>query len=317
MVEGISKPNVREHKEGQPEGKILVLGGSGLVGSRFTDLYHLESLLVTPKSEELDITNKKALEVYFETHKNEFSSLANFAAWTDVDGAEKQRGDEKGDVWQINVIGAQNLAETASQFDKFLIHVSTDFIFPGTADNRGPYSEDAPLPSKPDGISWYGWTKLVGERRVKDVLPSSAIVRLSYPFRAHFPRKLDFARTILNLYDEKKLYPMFADQEFTPTFIDDACKVFYLLLEEKTPGIFHAVCQEVTTPFEFASYLLEKARGVRGVVQEGSMQEFLKKPGRTPRPRLGGLSNEKTRRDLGIDLMTWKEGIDELARQLG
>lgn len=296
--------------------KILVIGASGLVGSRFTDLYHKETPTITPKSEELDITNKKAVELFFDTNHNEFHSVINFAAYTDVDGAEKERGDEKGDAWSINVLGPENLTEAAKRFEKHFVQISTDFIFPGTEENPGPYAEDTKTEETPDNLGWYGWTKLVGERRVEAVNPGASIVRISYPYRAHFTGKLDFARNILTLYDEGKLYPMFNDRKITPTFIDEACKVFYLLLEEKKGGTFHVTSTDLTTPFEFASYLLEKARGVKDVVKKGSMQEFLKTSERTKRPRLGGLLNEKTRKELGITLMSWKEAVDELTKQL-
>ncbi|MEK7112709.1 MAG: sugar nucleotide-binding protein, partial [Patescibacteria group bacterium] len=277
---------------------------------------HKETPTITPKSEELDITNKKAVELFFDTNHGEFHSVINFAAYTDVDGADKERSDEKGDVWGINVQGAENLAEAAKRFGKHFVQISTDFVFTGTEENPGPYSEEAKTEETPDNLTWYGWTKLVGEKRVQGINPGASIVRISYPYRANFKGKLDFARNILMLFDEGKLYPMFNDQKLTPTFIDEASKVFYLLLEEKKAGIFHVTSTDLTTPFEFARYLLEKARGVKNVVKEGSMQEFLKAPGRTKRAKLGGLLNEETRKELGISLMSWKEGIDELVKQL-
>lgn len=296
--------------------KILVLGADGLVGSRFTDLYHKETPTITPKAEELDITNKKALEVYFETYKKEFHSVINFAAFTDVDGAEKEKGNEKGVVYLVNVVGAQNLASASKTFGKYFIHISTDFVFPGTEEYPGPYPEDAKLPNNPEDVTWYGWTKALGEKRVLSANKGASIVRISYPYRAHYTGKLDYARKILSLYDEGNLYPIFSDQKITPTFIDEASKIFYLLLEEKKVGIYHVASCDLTTPFSFASYVLQKARGVTGVLKEGSMKEFLKVPGRPPRPRLGGLLTEKTEKELGTTLMTWREAVNEFVIQL-
>jgi len=296
--------------------RILALGASGLVGSRFTDLYHSQNPFFTPDSKELDITDKNQVETFFKENKDSFETVLNFAAYTDVDGAEKEKGNEKGLAWQLNVEGPKNLAEACEKFGKYLIQVSTDFVFPGTSDYQGPYAEDSKTPDTSEKLSWYGWTKLQGEKAVIKGCKNSAIVRISYPFRAHYPTKLDFARNILMLFDEGKLYPMFSDQQLTPTWIDEACKVFYLLLEEKKAGVFHVACSEITTPFEFASYLLEKARGAKGILKEGSIEEFLKTPGKTPRPRLGGLMTEKTQKTLGITLMNWKEAIDEFVKQL-
>ena len=67
---------------------------------------------------------------------------------------------------------------------------------------------------------------------------------------------------------------------------------------------------DTTTPFEFVSYLLEKARGVTDVTQKELMEEFLKVEGRTPRPRLGGLKIQVTERELEMKFKTWKEMVN-------
>lgn len=296
--------------------KYLIFGGSGLIGSRFIELVSKEKHVV-PKEEELDITETKALEDFFNKHAGEFDVIINFAAYTDVDGAEKERGDENGQVWKINVIGAENIAKIAQKHGKFLIHISTDFVFPGTDDNPGPYAENAELPKNVEKVGWYGWTKLIAERKVKEVGGNLAIVRTAYPFRATlYELKPDFARNILALFDEGKLYPMFSDQQLTPVFIDDLVIALEKISELKKPGIYHLVTADTTSPFEFGNYLLEKARGARGVIKEGSMKEFLEAPGRTPRSRLGGLDSQKTQEVLGMKFKTWKQAVDEFVRQL-
>ena len=296
--------------------KYLIFGGSGLIGSRFIELVSEEKHVV-PKEEELDITDTKALEDFFNKHADEFDVVINFAAYTNVDGAEKERGDETGVVWKINVIGAENVAKVTQKHGKFLIYISTDFIFPGTDEDPGPYTEDAELPKSAEKIGWYGWTKNVAEKKVKEVGGNFAITRIAYPFRAApYKLKIDFARNILELFDKDKLYPMFSDQQLTPVFIDDLVITLEKIAELKKPGIYHVVTADVTSPFEFGSYLLEKAKGARGIVKKGSMKEFLKAPGRTPRPRLGGLDTKKTQEALGMKFKTWKQAVDEFIRQL-
>jgi len=297
--------------------KILAFGADGLVGSRFTDLYHKDTQFITPKATELDITDKKGLREFFAKNSADFDSVINFAAITDVDGAEKERGNEDGLTWKVNVGGVENIANECKKHSKYLIQISTDFVFPGNEERPGPYSEDDTLPESLEGIGWYGWTKRVAEQRAAKILNQVAILRITYPYRAQYAAKIDFARNILQLFDEGKLYPMFSDQQTTPSFIDEIAKVLYLLVEEKKTGVFHAASADVTTPYEFASYLLEKARGVKGVVKKGSMQEFLKAPGKTLRSRLAGLKVEKTEAKLDIKFMTWRAGVDEFVSQLG
>jgi dTDP-4-dehydrorhamnose reductase len=295
---------------------FLVFGTPGLVGSRFVDLIASERQSITPEVHEVDITDKSSLAAFFQENEKSFDAVVNFAAYTDVNGAEKEKGNKQGQVWQVNVDGAGNVAEMAKKYNKFLLHISTDFVFPGSEENPGPYAEDAKLPSAADGIGWYGWTKLMGEKKVKEIGGKYAIVRIAYPFRSHCTQKSDFARKILALYDEGKLYPMFTDQIMTPTFIDEAGSAIEEICELEKEGIYHLVSSNTTTPYEFASYLLEKARGVKDVVKKGSLKEHLKASGRTPISRLGGLDTKKTQKELGMKFKTWQQAVDEFVEQL-
>ena len=295
---------------------FLVFGTPGLVGSRFVDLIASERQSIIPEVHELDITDKSALASFFQKKEKSFDVVINFAAYTDVNGAEKERGNEKGQVWQVNTSGAKNVAEMTKRHNKFLLHISTDFVFPGSEENPGPYLEDAKLPETLDGISWYGWTKLMGEKKIKEIGGRYAIARISYPFRVHHTQKTDFARKILTLYDEGKLYPMFTDQIMTPTFIDEAASVMEEICELEKPGIFHLASSNTTTPYEFASYLLEKARKAKGVVKKGSLEKYLKTPGKTPISRLGGLDTKKTQKELEMKFKTWQQAVDEFVEQL-
>ena len=202
--------------------KILVIGASGLVGSRFVELYKNSGQLLTPDEKKLDITDSSSIERFIRGNFD-IDVIVNFAAFTDVAGAEKERppahkasgpggGKEKGLAWKLNVESAENIAKIAKKYNIFLIHISTDFVFLGTKDNPGPYKEDARLPRFSKKISWYGWTKLEGERVVRKNQPYSAIVRITYPFRASpYPEKIDSARKILELFDNGSLYPLFTD----------------------------------------------------------------------------------------------------------
>ena len=295
---------------------FLVFGTPGLVGSRFVDLIASERQTITPELHQVDITDKASLVAFFQKNEKSFDAVINFAAFTDVSGAEKEKGDEKGLVWRVNVDGAGNVAEMAKKYNKFLVHISTDFVFSGSDENPGPYTEDAKLPETSDKISWYGWTKLMGEKKVQEIGGRHAIARISYPFRSHYTQKNDVARKILALYDEEKLYPMFTDQVMTPTFIDEAVSAIEEICELEKEGVYHLVSSNTTTPYEFTSYLLEKARGVKDVVKKGSLKEYFKKSGKAPISRLGGLDGNKTQKELGMKFKTWQQAVDEFVEQL-
>jgi len=296
--------------------RALVIGGSGLVGSRFIKLSKKLNQILAPSEKELDIASKASVDKYFKDNADKFGVVINFAAYTDVGGAEKERGNKKGIVWKLNVDGAENVARASQKYGKFLIHISTDFVFEGTKIKKGPYKEDAKLPRVLDKISWYGWTKLVGEKMVQKYCSNSAIVRIAYPFSAEYGQKIDFARNILELYDEGRLYPLFTDQIITPLFVDELVKPLEKLVELERSGIYHVVTLDSVSYYEFGEYLVRKARGEKNAPDKGSLVEFLKIPGRNPRPIYGGLDTEKTQVILGMKFGTWKQTVDKFVRQL-
>jgi len=295
--------------------KVLVIGATGLVGSRFCMLAKNKLDIIPIDEKTLDITDKIAVEKYFTD--NQFDSVLNFAAVTNIDGAEKERGDENGFTWKLNVIGPKNLAEASKVNSKFLVQVSTDFVFKGTDDDPGPYAEDKEILERNNGVGWYGWTKNRAELKVQNSQCRNAIVRIAYPFyREQYEAKLDFVKNYIKLFDEGKLYPIFSDQTLSVLNVDDLVDPLIKILTEEVQGTFHIVSSDTTTPFDFVEYLLKKSRNVEGVVQKGSMVEFLKTPGRTPRPRLGGLKTEMTQEKLGVTLKTWREMVDEFVANL-
>lgn len=295
--------------------KALIVGGSGLVGSRFVELYTEKENLLTPNLSELDVTSLNSVKDYFEKNKPEV--VINFAAFTNVDASEKERGDETGITWKLNVEGVKNLIEACKDKNVFVVQISTDFVFKGDETDPGPYSEDKKLPENNEGISWYGWTKNRAEKILQESNIRYAIVRIAYPFySAKFEGKLDFAKGFLKLYDDGKLYPVFTDQIHSVLNVDELVNPLTKIVAEQIQGTFHIVASDTTTPFEFVSYLFEKSRGAKNVLQEGSMKEFLSKEGRTPRPRLGGLKTEITERKLGMKFKTWREMVDGFVAQL-
>ena len=98
--------------------KVLIIGGSGMVASRIIDLWQDKFEIVSADEKTLDITNEKAVKIYFEN--NTFDTVINFAAFTNVDAAEAQKGDENGLVWKLNVNGPKYLAEVCKQKNIFL-----------------------------------------------------------------------------------------------------------------------------------------------------------------------------------------------------
>lgn len=292
--------------------KILVLGSTGMVGSRFVELHGDKSELLTPSHAELDVTSSESVNLYFREHKPDF--VVNFVAYTNMAEAENQRGDKSSESWKINVDAVKNLAEASKENNSFLINISTDMVFSGSVENPGPYSEDDKPEEDSDKVTWYGYTKSQGEKVLQEVLKDNfAILRIIYPVRAKFDKKLDYVRKPLSLFDEGKLYPMFVDQQVSISFVDEVATALEKIILVRKTGIFHASSNDTATPHKLISYAIEKARGVNGAVKQISVDEFLKNAGSSVRyPKFGGLKVEKTQKMLGIKFSSWRQIVDKL-----
>lgn len=286
------------------------------MGSRFIELYLGKYNLIAPAYPEIDLIKRGTLEKIIK--RNNPKVIINFAAYTDVSAAENQRDDKTGDCWQINAEGSKNLAELSAKYNSHLIHISTDYVFSGSKEDKGPYSEDHLPETDENKVTWYGFTKAQGERRVREILGKKAtILRIIYPVRAKYEKKLDYLRKPLSLFDQGKLYPLFNDQQVTITFIDEACLVLEKIIKGKIYGTFHASTPDLSTPYELVSYLIEKARGQRGVVKTSSLDDFPKDSGSSPvrYSKYGGLKVEATEKRLGIKFSPWKKVINTLLAQ--
>lgn len=297
--------------------KLLITGTNGLVGSHFVENYSLSSnsknvTIFSPSANELDITDKESVKNFFELHKPD--TIIHFAAFTDVSKAEKQRYNKNAPCWIVNVGGTANLIQ-ASNDHSYFIYISTDVVFSGHKDNRGPYAEDYPTEEDLNLLSWYGWTKKEAEKLVVNNLKNAAILRIANPVRAKYKSKLDYVSKILELYDTGKLYPMFDDQYLTLTYIDEVTEMLKILLEKKLSGIYHVSSINLFTPYKLANYLIEKARDKTDTVKPISINDFLQdNPSRYP--QYGGLKVDKTQKILNLKFMRWEEIIEDLVKQL-
>jgi dTDP-4-dehydrorhamnose reductase len=298
------------------KGLVLVTGSEGLVGSRFVELFPRKNFLRHPTLVEMDITNASSISEVVASYN--LGAIVNFAAYTNVGEAEKERGDKNGACWQVNVEGTRNLVKAVNNTKIHFIQISTDMVFPGSAEVPGPYSEEHEPEKDQSKVTWYGYTKGEAERIVNETLGKNAtIVRLIYPVRAKYDIKLDYLRKPLSLFDEGKLYPLFSDQQVSIAFIDEVCKALEKIIFLGHFGVYHAGSRDVTTPYELISYFLEKARGVKDAAKSISLDEFLAGIDNPVRyPKFGGLKVEETERKLGMRFRTWREIVDEIVRQM-
>lgn len=168
--------------------------------------------------------------------------VLNAAAWTDVDGAES--AEEAATA--VNGHGVRLLAEAAG---KRLIHVSTDYVFDGTA--SAPYPEDAPYAP----INAYGRGKAVGERAV--LAAGGSVVRTAWLYGEHGP---NFVRTMLRLAESRDTVDVVDDQQGPPTWSYAlARQLVALATSPAAPGVYHGTAAGSTTWFGLARAVFAEA----------------------------------------------------------
>lgn len=276
---------------------LIVTGLTGLIGSRFEELYgHKYNFTSIDLSTGIDITDAKKVDQVIK--ESPADNILHLAAYTDVDQAHKQQGDKKGTCYQINVTGTENIVKSAKKHGKYLIHVSTDFVFDGT--KKKPYTEE----DTPNPIEWYGQTKYEAEKVVQNNLDkrSFSILRPSFPFRSNFKAKKDIVRKIIEGLEKDKLPPMFDDHFITPTFIDDLCKVFFMFTLKRPSGIYHATGSSHVSDFELAT-MVKETFGLKGKIKSSSIESYLQKAKR-PYQKSLRMSNRKLQEELGNPMLT-------------
>ena len=290
--------------------KIIGTGLSGLVGSRITELLKNKYNFVDFSLDSgIDILNDKALREAFNKNKDA-EVVLHLAAFTDTSAAWQERGDKEGLCYRLNVLGTKNIVGLCRKYNKYLIYISTDFVFDGK--KRGKYTEE----DRPSPIEWYGQTKHWGEREVLKAKIPVAIVRIAFPFRAEFDVKKDVVRKMVEGLKNKTLYPMFSDQVVTPTFIDDIAWGLDYFIKNKPVGIYHLVGSTSLSPYQMAKLVAQVFGFDEDSVKKGSLLDYQKSQPQGSRPWQKNLvlSNKKITA-LGIKMLSFEEALLKLRQQ--
>lgn len=272
---------------------IWITGADGHVGSALRNLlpgngYHL---LCTNQAD-VDVTDAQAVKLYADMNRP--VAIINCAALSNPALCEKNPEQ----AYNVNAIGARNLAVAAQRIGACLIQMSTDDVFDGQADT--PYNEFDPMPA-PNSI--YGKSKLAGERFVNQFCQRHIIIRSSWVYGTG----ADFVDTFLCAENELEA----ANNEIAvPTSSKELAKIILNLLRSGNYGTYHAVCTGgPVTRFEFAETLKElTGKDIRliPVLKDGK-----------ERPSYSVLDNMMLRISGMEEPMNWKEALAEFLAESG
>jgi dTDP-4-dehydrorhamnose reductase len=153
--------------------------------------------------------------------------LLNAAAYTAVDAAEK----DEATAQVVNGDAPGWLAEELAGAGR-LVHVSTDYVFDGSATE--PYAVDAPTAPR----SAYGRTKAAGERAIAVVGGDATVVRTAWVYGRHGG---NFVRTMVGLEASRDTVSVVDDQLGSPTWSADLAGglIELALRESPVPPVLH------------------------------------------------------------------------------
>jgi dTDP-4-dehydrorhamnose reductase len=281
--------------------KILVTGGSGQLGSEFKELSGAfrQYEFLFPSSAELRIEDSEAVRNYF--HSSSPSFCINCAAYTAVDKAET----DKEQAFLVNGEAVGQLAAICKKFNTGFIHISTDYVFDGTA--LTPYTED--IATNP--VNVYGASKLEGERKALENNIDSVIIRTSWVYS---PFGKNFVKTMLRLMNEKSAVNVVNDQFGSPTYSADLAEAIMTIISSGNwhPGIFHFSNIGKISWFDFAEAIKRLSKSNCTVYPVSTSQY----PTPAKRPAYSVLSNNKIAGTYNIQLQPWETSLAKCIQRL-
>jgi dTDP-4-dehydrorhamnose reductase len=275
---------------------ILVTGANGQLGAALEVLApdFTEYLFLFVTKEALNITDADATEKYFSAHSIDF--CINCAAYTAVDKAES----EVENAFLINATAVATLASVCKKNTAQLIHISTDYVFDGTANQ--PYKET----DKTNPVSVYGKSKLQGEEWAMQNAPSTIIIRTAWLYAAF---KNNFVKTMLRLMLEKDSINVVNDQFGCPTYAADlAAAIMQIIISNKSkinPGIYNYTNAGITNWYQFA-IAIKKISNTNCSINPITTAQY---PTAAKRPAYSVLDTAKIKETFAVAVPHWEDSL--------
>ncbi len=281
--------------------KIAVTGANGQLGMEFRQLQAQwpQYEFVFLSKDDLPIDNAaKVNEVLTRLHPD---YLVNCAAYTAVDKAET----DAENAFAINANGTGLLAQVCNESNISFVHVSTDYVFDGTA--TVPYKEtDATHP-----LGVYGASKLEGEQQALSVNPATIIIRTSWVYSS-FGK--NFVKTMLRLMSERDSINVVKDQLGSPTYAADLANAIMQVIASGTwqAGIYHYSNEGTISWYDFANAIKELT-GSNCTVHPIPTSAY---PTPAKRPAWSVFDKTKIKTVFHIDIPGWKQSLTTCIEQI-
>ncbi|MBI1351546.1 MAG: dTDP-4-dehydrorhamnose reductase [Actinomycetales bacterium] len=275
--------------------RVLLIGNRGQLGSEVQSVLERNHSLAVLGIDypDIDLGDDASVELVFGGFDPDF--VINCAAYTAVDAAET---DEEA-AMTVNGIGPRLIAEECRKAGAWLIHVSTDYVFDGTATT--PYREEA----QPAPATAYGRTKLVGDRAVQELLADSHyLIRTAWLYGIH---GTNFVKTMLQLERDRDTVSVVTDQVGQPTYARDLAEHLVMLMDRHPqPGTYHGTNSGEVSWYDFAREIFRLAGADPDRVLPTTSADFVRP---APRPAYSVLGHDRWLQQGLPEMRPWQEAL--------
>ena len=284
--------------------KILLTGASGQLGREILNTKPKGIEIINKNRFELDLFSEDSCINILKEYKPQW--VINCAAYTNVDKAE----DQKDIAYSINALAPKYFSKAIKDHGGDLLHISTDYVFDG---NKGsPYhTTDRKSP-----LSIYGYTKAKGEDFIIDHLADlnkGNIIRTSWLMSKYGN---NFAKKILNKFNDNLLLSVIADQIGCPTTASTLAEACWKTIELKSkgikmPNIMHYCNAGVASWYDIAIALEEIGRELNLINHSVKVLPISSKsyPSKAKRPPYSVLDTFETLDKLSLHPINWRKAI--------
>jgi dTDP-4-dehydrorhamnose reductase len=283
--------------------RVLITGGGGQLGSDLTEQLTGRVEVRSLTHADLDIADDDGVARAIDEFGPD--TVVNCAAFHNVDLCET----EEEMALRINGVAVKRMAERCAQAGAKLVHLSTNYVFDGTAPD--PYTEhDTPNPR-----SVYAISKLTGEYCALAYEPNALVVRGAglYGLHGSGVKGGNFVTRVLNRARDEGEVTMVRDQRLQPTFTGDLAPALIAAVEAGATGVLHLTAAGECSWLEFTEAIFEIARlspKVNAVDTQG-------RPGMADRPLNGVLARPRAD-DYGIaPLRPWRDALADYMVRAG